>query len=490
MLPLKKAATRSRVRRPVGRCVVGGTLFVVLAFVFLASAAGEGYGEGVDLGDSKAEVLAKVCPGPDSCYYLAAGQELLEGDLLTPENHWILNLWPPGGAVVSSLYLVVGKSGVPLPLVVGLFAITAWTAVLYLWFQFLYSRVGFGLATGAVLMVALGQPMRKWYLAEGLFYADSVSVILFLGALLALLVPRGENVRNFRRGGAAAGLLLAAAAYVRVPFELAALVLSLAAALLAGFELLRSFLRGPRRLRPRIVGQSRLSPSAHALLACVVVFHLATIPWRFVAAEVVRPGDFRWSVASVCCWYPGWMPSEYLYAQGSGWLVEGTFNTPCRVEPDRCADIFAAEVASGTPYAGLVHTNGEFASLTMDALAHHPIRWTEIKLKAAARFWFDAEEVETLQLLENGMLLVLLFFVAAGGSRRLGALGVGAYLLVLAAAIAALGPGYIFHFEERYFFPLKSAIPLLGVLVFPWERLTSLQHRLVPPSGEARERKS
>ena len=184
------------------------------------------------------------------------------------------------------------------------------------------------------------------------------------------------------------------------------------------------------------------------------------------------------------------MPSEYLYAQGSGWLVEGTFNTPCRVEPDRCADIFAAEVASGTPYAGLVHTNGEFASLTMDALAHHPIRWTEIKLKAAARFWFDAEEVETLQLLENGMLLVLLFFVAAGGSRRLGALGVGAYLLVLAAAIAALGPGYIFHFEERYFFPLKSAIPLLGVLVFPWERLTSLQHRLFPPSGEARERKS
>lgn len=452
-----ETSTTPRGRRWVsfeGRWQVPALLFAILTLSFLAAGVGRGYLAGVELGDSIEEVLAKVCPGSDACNYLTGGQDLLKTGTISPSNHWILNLWPPGVVVLSALYILIAKTGLSLPVVAGAIGIVAWTLVLSLWFRHLRPKVGVGMALAAVVFVALGQPMRHWYLADGLFYMESLSVALLLGALLALM-PRGDEAAIIQvKRGAMAGLLLAAAAYLRAPLESAALVLSVGLAAWFAWRLL-PLAKRRTGVRAQLKG---IAVAGRALIACVVVVHALTIPWRIVAAETVRPGDMMWSQAGDLAITKFWMPTDYLQ-EHAAWLVEGTANTPCRVAPDVCQQISLEELASEEPFAGPI---SEFQSAAVEAWLNDPVDWTETKATAALRFWFRISEIQAFafEFHENGILLLLLLLTARFGHKVNG----NAQALMAALFVASFGISYVFHYEVRYFFPLKSALPLLGVL--------------------------
>jgi hypothetical protein len=432
---------------------------VLLTSSFLAVGTSHGFLGGVSLLSSADETLARTCPGPDACYYLTAGKDLLETGSISQANTWILNVWPPGVAIISGFYILLSRLGLALPIVAGGIAIVSWTVLLSLWHRYLRPRVGGTVAVVAVLGVALGQPVRGWYLADGLFYVESPSIVLFLGAVLALLMTNSGSTRRRATLGVVAGLLFAGAAYLRNLFELAGLILSATVVAILVVSLVHAVGAGDFRQLAR-----RALVVNVALLACVVAFHAVTMPWRVVASSTIRPDNLSWGGVGISR-ATQWMPSDYMAENGMGWLVDSTINTPCRVDAGRCAEIFAAESESALPYGGAITTNGEFASAAFEAWTEYPIQWTAIKTKAALEFWFaNPRAIDVREYFENGILLILMFFTAVLGWRRLGR---APFLMVAAVFVGTLGATYFLHFELRFAFPLKSALPLVGALCLP-----------------------
>ncbi|MEX2322709.1 MAG: hypothetical protein WEA29_02910 [Acidimicrobiia bacterium] len=427
----------------------------------MASAIGDGFLAGIPLTASTDQVIDRICPGPDACYYLTAGVELLDTGRISPANYWILNLWPPGVAVLSALYVAVARLGIWLPLAAGMINIAVWTLVLSAWYRFLRPRVGPVVSLGAVLLVAVGQPMREWYLGVGLFYVESISVALLLSAVLqAIRASSAPTRRSAIVRGSASGALFAAAAYLRAPYETAALVLTAATVVVFGFRIVQAV-----RLRSR--GQLRRAlRSSLVLISVVVAFHAFTMPWRVIAATEVRPGNIVWSTAGSDFWPQHWIPSSYLEEKGHYFLLYGLMNVPCRLEPAKCLDIFMIEVQAAQPYSphdGEGLEMSEFRTASLQALLHNPVDWVALKSFGFTRFWFASGP--GFELIENGLLLTLLGLVIFWRPKALGEAG---WLIFFSLAIAIVGSSFLVHFETRYLYPLKSIAPVVGALRMPW----------------------
>ena len=429
----------------------------------MAAGTGGGY-LGVPLLANTTEAIATVCPGPDACYYLSSGLELLETGTISSENYWILNFWPPGVSIGSALEILIARSGLALPVVAGGISIFAWTLVLSLWHRRLSKLVGQLASILTVFAIALSQPMRGWYLGDGLFYAESMATLFALGALLVLVSQGAANSRRLEpdrrsdvRAGFGAGLLLAGAAYFRSPFEVAGQAFTVFVLIAAGSAMFT------RAVRSRSWGAafSALPPNVLGL-AAVAGFHAVTIPWRIVAASRIRPGDFRWSLAGDLGWNQVWMPTPYLEEQGAFWLIEGTRNTPCRIDEERCLEIFQTEMASGNPYFGGARTLTELRNNALDVMLNHPLEWLWIKAEAFPRFWFRVPtSVDRFEFLENGIVLLGLVAVCILGWWRIPRT---AYIFYISVLVATMVPMIVFHYEDRYLYSLKTlTIPVIAL---------------------------
>ena len=454
-------------------------LAAVMAGAFAVNAAGAGF-LGLDFEADLPDAIATYCPGPDACSYLETGDEVLRTGFISPERYWVLNVWPPGVSIYGALIVAGSKLGLSLPAVAGILNIALWTGVLTAWWNLLNRKAGAWWATGAVLAVALGQPMRGWYLGNGLFYAESAATVSLLIALL-FLASASEPARlgsdsgpdHHLRTYVAAGVFLAGAAYLRSPFEVAGQVLTLMAAGATFAALIAN------RRRIRSVSQAWHSISrVWPILAIVAAFHLMTIPWRIFAAWKLRPGDYRWTQASDLGWNSIWLPTAYLEEIGAGWLIGSTRNTACLVDEVRCAEIFDAEIVTDLPYNGTGLSTDEFQSEAISTLAQNPLQWLWVKVEAFPSFWFaHPRSVDQFEFLENGLLLAGLVLVLLIGVRRL---TIEMYALVVAVTAATFGPIFLFHYEARYFYPLKSTLPILVVLLacalFNRRRSSTIEH--------------
>ena len=120
---------------------------------------------------------------------------------------------------------------------------------------------------------------------------------------------------------------------------------------------------------------------------------------------------------------------------------------------------------SDAPYSGAVSSVEQFRRLAIEALVHDPIAWVRIKIDAFPGFWFrNPAGANPYEYLENGLLLVLLIIVIVFSWR---ALKVSPRLLWASFLLSVLVPAFVFHFEARYFYPLKTVLPLVGVLCVP-----------------------
>ena len=432
------------------------TVFLITAF--LESAAGNGF-LGLGVSASPQDAIDVLCPGPDPCWYLTSGQDLLDQGFVRDENFWIWNLWPPGVSVLSAVYIVMARSGMSLTVAAGCITIASWVIVLTAWKSLLDRYAGRILSLVAVSTVALGQIMRGWYLGNGLLYMESASTVCLLLALLfvAKATRFGGAERSVRARfllGAAAGAALAAAAYLRTPFEPPGLVLTIVTIIAILLVLAWGSFAG----RTSEWWGSKLSPLV-PLIGLVTAFHVLTVPWRIIVSQRVRAGDRRWSVVSDLVWKGTWTPTDELVQNGASFLASGTFNTACRVEPVLCRSIYDSEISTTSPAGRSV---GEFQRLTVQAFLDHPLQWLWIKVEASPRFWFAApRSVDKFELLENGVLLVLLLMVVLLGYRRLGPT---LYLVFISVLIMTLASIFVSHYEARYLYPIKSVLPVLAAL--------------------------
>lgn len=456
-----RAGTQPILRRPGTWAIVAfiGSLVVYLAVAFPQFGDTKFYGLGLDA--SVPELLAML-GGSDAGSYTTIAYDFLDGRI-EDQNRWILNLWPPGVPFILWLIMLVNGGVMPIAAFVVITGLV-WSAALALLAWLLVRRRAYFVLALFSLAWLLSPLLTGWVVQRGAISSDGISAALTAVLALALLYigePEFDRVKGARRylyfGGM--GLLLGTLCLFRVTW-LFAIIASAAALVL--FIVVRALSRTVRR-RSRAGAAPR--PFARTLpwVAAAVGFAIIVVPWTGVVGRVIHPGNYSWSLGEYQL-AQAWMSDERLTSMNAQFLVDGEVNFACDLDPKRCAQIEAAEIATGTPYSGKgTHTFAQFGmSATFTAVAN-PIPFVGARSATTFVTWMSTpgEPVGSWGNVPFGIVslfaflgsIVLLVWQSARGRSS------AFFLLMLTGA--NLGLIWLSHFETRYLLPLQ----VIGLVV-------------------------
>jgi hypothetical protein len=409
----------------------------------------------------------------DAGSYLEGGLSLADDGDLEPEQRWLIQLWPPGMVAYNALLvtLVGGPSG-PVLLAASVIGVVGWTMALAAWVRLGWASRRTTIACLAVLLTS--GMFGGFIIREAVPMGDPPGLLLL--TTWCLLLWAADHAASTRRAvmlAAAAGVAAAVGAYVRAGTEVTGRFLTIATIALGlawgvGW-IMRRRVTSPRL--ERVLAASRRG--VLVLLVSCATLQVLCLPWRIYRSQNLSPGELSWTVYDSGNYRFNWMSDEYYTSIGADWVRDGVGNTACRVEPVRCQEIEALEMASPTPYGtedgGGALTEAQFRDETFRVLREHPIAWTRVKAPVITRFWF-ADNREPVSpkgpaILENAALLAASVASLAIAARLLLS---GRFALPLLYGLVVASAGavvFMLHAETRYLFPIKVAglvcLPLL-----------------------------
>ncbi|RYF18468.1 MAG: hypothetical protein EOO30_03425 [Comamonadaceae bacterium] len=303
--------------------------------------------------------LARATSFGDPVSFATGALDIARHGWITPENQWLIRLWPPGFMVLESVVVrLLGEDGpVLLPLLV-LSALGCATWMTLLRQYLLRSGNGPRLAALAPLL-PFAFPLSWFFLLSplGLAFGETFSISLYLTAfLLVLLGLRAGAWWKAVLAAVLAGLAVAGAAYFRSQFELLVLFLTLGGGAIFVFATLAFLFR-----RKTFVGARTLVIVAVTL----VVTHAAMAPWRY--HNFLHTQEPRWVYTSAVVFENALTPEARLNSLGAGFIVAGGGHLACKLEPAYCGQ------------KDEVHFYGAFRKNMGE--------WLAYKAQLVAKFW-------------------------------------------------------------------------------------------------------
>jgi hypothetical protein len=464
-------------------------VFVVILAALLVTAFPDGRAgkSGMDVPlTAQYDELEPIVGGSDLRWYVELGYELAEHRDVPSEERWRLNFWPPGNYLYwAVLYTMLGPdlpAGVTAAIALAVLFAAILTAYAELFARY-YPRwmVGIGLAL-VVLSDALSKGIFRQYLlmSEGLY---TWWMLVALYAALRLALSNSPRARTAWALGA--GAALGASAYVRTTSELLGRVLTtIVLVWVVVVVARRAFLAMRARRTGAVRARHPWSRSLISLLLCMAAFHAVTIPWRIVAAQTVRPGNYSWSAATNRYWHLQWTTDRVFAANGLAWMPPGGANTACRIEPEKCRTAWRNPHTNPRGIPDRVQTR--LRDWTLDSMVSHPTEWIRRQLPLPLHAWFGAAipcgggyqmpncraapgvSGSGHELGQNALLLAALVAAVVLSLRRMARRGADLLaLLIPCLAVTIAAPLVLLIWEPRYFLPLKIlllfALPALLV---------------------------
>jgi hypothetical protein len=449
-------------------------LFVVCLAVVLPNGRATKITTGGVPANARAPRLFATLGNSDSNRYLRTGYNIADARGIpsdTPDawrDRLVLDFWPPGMPFYYAVLFTAFGQEMPVGVVAGTSAALLWALLLSAYVETLGRHLHRAIALGVVAVMLLTDAMRSWVFADGLLWSEGLYLWCLLAALLAGLYSAAARSSVTRLAWAAAvGLLLGLAAYIRSVADLFGWLMLSALAVWAAALAIRALFRRAHASSAAAPGES-WKPQFLALACCVLAFQAVTVPWRIYAEANLRPDDFGWSTEANKLWHDAWTPDRVLRAQGHEWLAEGRSNTPCHVDRSRCREIARYELRQPYPYTGQSrYTEARYRELAIESLTAYPVEFVVDRAAHLRIAWFWAPTSRSPELLENGMLTVTTLLALALAVRRMFRHGPELVALLYPGIVAVtLAPLVFFHYEARYFFPIKLlSIPVIAILL-------------------------
>lgn len=393
---------------------------------------------------SHSELLSRLGEA-DSGNYLRLALDLMDFNV-SPNNYWIVGLWPPGMATFDFICLLL-----PGNFVVWVFVATALISALpiSLVFHQVVGRRQISLAT-LLSLIYLAEPNRVWAFTSGIFNSDGIGSSFLLSSSLLLafgLQDRSKFLDDSKKTDymlMASGFLLIAALSFRWAY------LPIVLGLLIGFS---SYLLGLAVANS--IKRKRLMTQKNGLIKFLSATGIALIPWTGFVYLYLHPGNPSWSTGDYQ-WAQRWMSDEFLIKGKATWLVEGGANWGCKINPEKC-QILGKEAESGS-------TNyGEFRDEAIATAISRPLELFALKTPIIFSS-FESIAGQPPAKGDNqvggniflGSLLVCAFLTLKRNVSRVFLI----YALYIGLALSAL---YLAHVETRYLLPVWD-IGILGLM--------------------------
>lgn len=414
----------------------------------------------------------------DAGSYLQAALNLIATGTSTPEWAWVLNLWPPGMVWLDATIIKISPwdFGVTFALITAF----AWSlALAILAWPFIRTLKSAAIVVVVELAILGTSPFQSWMFDEGLFYADSLAVAMFLLGL-ALVVNRIRSAGpmiSWIRDGILAGIAFASAIYLRASYNLVPWALGAVALL----TLILLVVQRRRRDVTYLWRQAVLTGVAGLSVLFLALPYTVFLLQERDRAQFVRTEELVYEHA----WED---PDVKTIPQ---WMLDGGSTVGCDIDPEQCAE-FAKETASG-----VTHSPEELRDELIEAIVTHPGEFIVNRVSHVSTQWF-ADELSSYSRAEtdytsgpvtyaashnynvaHGLLYLALLVITFGSAIVLAIRGNWAMLIVPVLALAILAPFAIVHVEVRYLIPLKFIGLLAPLLVLMlWEQPTR-RERLV-----------
>lgn len=422
---------------------------------------------GVSLSESP-EKLSAVFGYTDAGSYLNAAMELNNSNLLTQNQHWVINLWPPG-MVLLDAYLL-RYFGMHFAIAYAISIGFIWTFMTSIFTLRIYRKYGPLLAFLSATILIVCSPLQIWIFDFGLFYAEGVSMAAFLLGLVLLL--RGSQTDSnalTAAHGIGAGTALAVAAYFRSTFS------TLEMGLLGISIVLLIFLAFKRITRKEKSSQVNLRKNLLLIGSGWLSMFTLMEPWLQFTTNSIRETR-AWSVVSAIfvrnIWVERQSTADFMQDGGVGW--------GCEIDSEFCSQVMSLEKLSGVQYP-----LGEMVVKTIKAVISNPVAYIADRFHFISVGWFSDEASMGKMSLVWGFVLLVGFILTTTILLRMASKGDISATFILLACVLLTAPALVGHIEPRYFIPLK-----LMFFIVPWLKFGRLAGTkpigLGAPGGSAR----
>lgn len=400
------------------------------------------------------QIAAGITRMGDPASFAIAAIDFAETGRISGANEWIFNLWPPGFIMMQAFIIRVLGSEVPVILVLQLMAVLLFSTLLTLLYEYLNRYVKHKLVAMALPLLIFAVPVSRVVLLQpkGIVLGESFAIGFFLlGVLLTIRAVERHSLRY----AICAGLCLAMSAYFRSQFEFILLVLT-------GWGILLLIVTYIKR-RQNTFDLAYLN-SLKTILIMLLVAHAATVPWRAYRWTYFYAGTPSWVTSSELLYRNSVMASEHLESLGGHFIVAGTGNVVCRIDPSTCGDTENAK------------------ELFFRTFVRHSVEWYSLKFDAIGEYWYSslrnfgnvAIKSTSMDIITNALLLVALTaLVCLSLTRKVRS---HTSSIVLAWFNIALFSAYaiifsLSHYEVRYFhFPKIGGIMMLLIVATLYTR--------------------
>ena len=412
-----------------------GVFLALIIFLSLFPVGTESVHFNVKLSDSTSK-MSETFGYSDAGSYLKAALELSSLNQLTSNQHWVINLWPPGMLLLDAFLVRVFNDGFGIAL--AMLTSIVWFCLLYAFSLKVRQKFGFLVALLSTSLLAISPALQSWVIGSGIYYAEGFSIAALIAGLIFLLKSSVEFDIPIRIAyGVTSGCLFAIAAYFRTTFFtiqfglLSSIVLAMMILLYLGFT-------SQNRLKiPKIFD------GVVSLLSAWVAMVSLMEPWLQYKQSLY--GSRGWSATG-----DGFFRGVFVERESQPSFLSGV-GWGCEINPEFCQVVQEYQMNSGQPYPF-----DELRSQVFLTALANPIDYLGDRLHFILLNW-------------NSSPIVLSFISMIAFLGMIGFLLWRAVKLniVFFAIFTILGlvfaPALIGHIEPRYFYPLQ-----LSVILLPW----------------------
>lgn len=370
--------------------------------------------------------------GLDSHSFATGALDLYHHGNFSPENRWLIRLWPPGLMALEAAILAVFGKNVPFILILMILntCLVALTLViLNLNFRyFIPKRTTYLLP----IVIFLFFPLHH------LFFIDSQMVILgegfassfFISAMFLLPIAIQKKSYSIAM---IAGTLLGCSSYFRPQFEIIVLFQTI-------YAIIGLLCYVVIRLRYKQI-QQHIHFSFRVILLTLICAHLIMLPWRL--HNFVKENTISWVLTSTLVYQHAALTDKQLQEVGDKFFRKGGGNLACQIDPTYCG------------------SGGQAAFYRV--FFTHTREWLFKKFKILYAYWFSTNAISdsntTANLLENFFNVFALFCIVITLPLLL-AIKKHPFFIIFSWMCASFYSCFLtiytlVHIEFRYFFIVK-----------------------------------
>jgi hypothetical protein len=370
------------------------------------------------------------------------------------EYSWILNLWPPGSAILNFIILQFTSNIYLIQYSWAMLIFLLWMLVAYKAIKI--SSVNQRAYTIVILFMIFNNPVFHFkFYTSTMLMSDSIATPLGIGALLFLY--DGLNKKSYN-DLLVFGILISGAAHFRGIWMKQIEFLIIIGIFIFVVQAVRNKSKG--------LGKKTNINVASKLFFGGSLAYLLTIPYRLIQVAKGK-SFFKWGMDDSQMWASSWINP----IGSNSWLENSGINPACSIDPFQCR-AFAERI-----------TDMEIlASAAKHVFFENPIAWLLFRAKYIYYGLVSDYDIEMPDLRVSffGIFIVACFALFILLILRIASSRNYNILILLIPCLADFGSMMYFHVENRYFLPSVMlcliTIAIFGPKQFYRKREVGVQH--------------